>query len=121
MKTNVERIQRAIFSLGVACLGLVPLGPLSAQEPKLRDTYGHTDTVYSVAFSPDGKLLASVGDNDSTIKLWDVATGKERATLKGHKHDVMSVAYSPDGKTLASGSADKTIKLWDVPVVQAGN
>ena len=43
-----------------------------------------------------------------------MATGKEQATLKGHKGRVFSVAYSPDGKTLASGSADKTIKLWDV-------
>ena len=41
-----------------------------------------------------------------------MATGKERATLKGHKGDVISVVFSPDGKTLASGSDDKTIKLW---------
>ena len=69
--------------------------------------------MFSVAFSPDGKTLAS-GSEDETIKLWDVATGKEQATLKGHTHAVCSVAFSPDGKTLASGSGDKTIKLWDV-------
>jgi WD40 repeat protein len=49
-----------------------------------------------------------------TIKLWDVATGKEQATFKGHTSWVNSVAYSPDGKTLASGSFDQTIKLWNV-------
>jgi WD40 repeat protein len=46
--------------------------------------------------------------------LWDVQTGKERATLKGHTSPVWSVAYSPEGQTLASGSHDKTVKLWDV-------
>jgi WD40 repeat protein len=74
---------------------------------------GHTHIVYSVAFSPDGRLLAS-GSADKTIKLWDVATGREVRTLTGHIDDVNSVAFSPDGRLLASGSADKTIKLWDV-------
>lgn len=69
--------------------------------------------VWSVAFSPDGKTLAASGSR-GPIKLWDVKTGKEKATLTGHRNIVSSVAFSPDGKTLASGSNDMTIRLWDV-------
>lgn len=99
--------------LWLACAGLVAVYPLSAQEPKLRETLnGHTELVCSVAFSLDGNKLAS-GNIDTTITLWDVVTWKI-AILNGHKQWITSVAYSPDGKTLASGSADKMIKLWDV-------
>jgi len=65
-----------------------------------------------VAFSPDGKLLAS-GSDDRTVKLWDAQNGQEVHTLRGHLHEIKSVAFSPDGKRLASGSYDKTVKLWD--------
>ncbi len=74
----------------------------------------HGNYVRSVAYSPDGDLLASV--SDSTVILWDVASREEIATLKGHttSQGVRSLAFSPDGTTLASGSGDRTIKLWDV-------
>ncbi len=74
---------------------------------------GYTGYVHSVAFSSDGGLLAS-GSADRTIKLWEVATGREVRTLTGHTDTVLSVAFSPDGRLLASGSYDKTIKLWDI-------
>ena len=74
---------------------------------------GHTNTVSSVAFSPDDKVLASCG-GDRLIKLWDVTSGGEIATLIGHKETVSCVTFSGDGKLLASSGYDKSIKLWDV-------
>src|SRR5262249_41630168 len=68
---------------------------------------------YSVAFSPDTRTLAS-GSYDGTVKLWEVATGRERGTLKGHEGAVYSVAFAPDGHTIASGSFDATVRLWNL-------
>ncbi|KAH0565258.1 hypothetical protein GP486_001355 [Trichoglossum hirsutum] len=73
---------------------------------------GHSAVVRAVAFSPDGQLVVS-GSYDSTVKLWDTATGAVRHTLIGHSNDVTGVAFSPDGQLVVSGSGDNTVRLWD--------
>ena len=74
---------------------------------------GHARETWSLAFSPDGRLLAS-GSDDETIRLWNVADGTEQRVLLGHKATVTEVAFSPDGTTLASASLDGTIRIWRV-------
>jgi len=79
---------------------------------------GHTGGVTNVVFSPDGKKLASSGDN--TVRLWDVETGQAIGlALEGHTELVRNVVFSQNGKKLASGSCDKTVRLWDVETGQA--
>jgi RNA polymerase sigma factor (sigma-70 family) len=110
--------------------------PLPSDQPKrewmepahfvLRGTLtGHVGGINAVALTPDGRVLASAG-NDNYVKLWDIASSKERPNLRTtspvlgvggnqqHAWQATTVAFSSDGKTLASGSNDKTIRLWDV-------
>ncbi|MCB1193496.1 MAG: PD40 domain-containing protein [Leptospiraceae bacterium] len=74
---------------------------------------GHSDSVLSVALSPNGSILATAS-GDKSAKLWDIKTGKEMQTLSAHGEQVNSVSFIPDGNILATASNDKTIKLWDV-------
>ena len=74
---------------------------------------GHNDSVSSVTFNHNGTLLAS-GSYDNTIKLWNLETKTEIATLEGHHGWVNSVAFNHNGTLLASGSGDNKIKLWNL-------
>src|SRR5262249_31219366 len=79
---------------------------------------GHTDTVLHVAFSSDGRRLAT-GSFDHTAKVWDATTGQLLLTLQ-HQDLVGIVAFSPDGQRLASPSKDQTVKIWDVATERRG-
>lgn len=88
-----------------------------ADSRQLLSYKGHTSWVHSVAFSPNGKTLAS-GSNDQTVRLWDVNTGQCLKTFRGHTGCVQAIAFSPDGQILASGSNDQTVRLWDIKTGQ---
>ena len=86
----------------------------AAATPGINILVGHTGAVTSVAYSPDGKTLAS-GSSDGTIRFWNAVTGRQvNSPLAGHAGSVNSVAFSPDGKTLATGSSEGTVVLWGV-------
>ena len=110
-----RRLASPGFALGSAdgrLAGIVKVWDAATGE-QLLTLAGHKAAgVNSVAFSPDGRRLASAS-SDRTVKVWDATTGERVFTLEGHTAGVNSVAFSPDGRRLASASSDRTVKVWD--------
>ncbi|MBI5665965.1 MAG: caspase family protein [Nitrospirae bacterium] len=86
--------------------------PAVEKQTDFRTLEGHSEEVRTIALSPDGKMLASGGE-DEVVILWALSTGEKLQTLKGHSDEINSLAFSPDGKTLASGDSGETIILWN--------
>jgi WD40 repeat protein/mono/diheme cytochrome c family protein len=91
----------------------VQTGARSAPSTEdVRPFAGHTGVIGCIAFSADGKR-AVTGSDDQTVRVWDVASGKEVLRLSGHTEEVHAVAFAPDGSRVASGGRDRTVRLWD--------
>jgi WD40 repeat protein len=80
---------------------------------EVRTCEGHTDTIYDVAISADGRRALS-GSVDKTVRLWDLTTGKQVLGLEGHTDSVTAVAFCPGGRRAVSGGLDKVVRLWDL-------
>src|SRR5215475_6457922 len=106
-----------LASLGTGLTWLI-MQCYSSREPErgtLLLTYqGHSDWVYAVAWSPDGKRIACGPDN-TTVQVWDATDGGNVFTYRGHSNSVAAIAWSPDGKRIASASYDKTVQVWVAP------
>lgn len=92
---------------------VLALNVFAQEKPELILQNGHAEAIYCIAFSADCKYVLS-GGHDKTMKLWEVATGKEIRTYMGHTNDVRTVCFTQDGKYAQSTSDDKTTKLWDL-------
>ncbi|WP_437516751.1 TIR domain-containing protein [Sorangium sp. So ce1099] len=109
---EAERIARTLhFPRGLPKIRL--RHPVRMWTGEERTLHGHSGGVRACALSPDGQRIVSASD-DTTLKVWDLATGKLLSTLEGHSDWVTACALSPDGQRIVSASVDKTLKVWDL-------
>ena len=99
---------------GAVLVQAPPVGepPADAQKPDRVFENGHTSAVTALAFTADGRWIAS-GGQDKTIRIWEIATGREQRILTGHTNAITALAFSPNGQELASSSEDGTVRMWD--------
>ncbi|MCE9533392.1 MAG: hypothetical protein K8T89_20045 [Planctomycetes bacterium] len=117
------RLSRFVIG-GIAFAFVCWLSRSDAQAPKVPTPgvfSGHQEAIYSIALSPDGKILAT-SSFDKSVKLWDMKSGKELRVFtgtNGHQNIVLNVTFSPMGDTIASGGSDNTARVWDIPMDSA--